>query len=212
MEQLQSNSKPHNSEPLNRIRKKCNRFNESFRRRIILGEAIIIVKLYRKKQLATKLNLEEKWNTNWPFVSDIERIMISNCETIDHSVKECLHKASRKLLFDLTREKHSCSDACGEKKDYREMEIKWSAHQTVLIVRGKKTDYIETMNRGDNPQNWSEAKPTRTKDPHTLIEKASKIRIFCNPSILNWSWNHPKRISRNLAIFDHEKTIEHQKL
>ena len=176
------------------------------------GRSYHCQKLYRKKQLATKLKLEEKWNTNWPFVSDIEKIMISNCETIDHSGKECHHIASRKLFFALTRENHSCSDACGEKKDYREMEIKWSAHQTVLIVRGKKTDYIETMNRGDNPQNWSEAKPTRTKDPHTLIEKASKIRIFCNPSILNWSWNHPKRISRNLAIFDHEKTIEHQKL
>ena len=83
------------------------------------GRSYHCQKLSREKQLATKLNLEEKWNTNWPFVSDIEIIMISNCETTDHSRKDCHHKTSRKLLIAITREKHSCSNACDENKDYK---------------------------------------------------------------------------------------------
>ena len=115
---MQSNSIPHNSEPLNRIRKKCNRINESFRRRIISGEVINSVRTFTEKKLI-KLNFEDKQNTNWRRISDIERIIISKCETMDHSGKDCHHKTSRKLLIAITREKHSCSDGCDENKDYK---------------------------------------------------------------------------------------------
>ena len=57
----------------------------------------------QEQKSKTTHNFEAKRNTNWPLKSDIEIIMISNCETMDHSGKDCHHQKSRKLLFATTR-------------------------------------------------------------------------------------------------------------
>ena len=130
----------------------------------------------------TTLKFEVKRTTNWSFVSEIEIIMISNCETIDHSGKECHHIASRKLLIAINREKHLCSDACEENKDYRKAEIEWRAHQEFQKTGGK-SEHIEKLNTGVNAQNWKEAKPMRTKDSHPL----SKYSIINHEILLSVS-------------------------
>ena len=77
----------------------------------------------QEQKSKTTQNFQPKRTTNWPLKSDIEIIMISNCETMDHSGKDCNHQTSRKLLFATTRENQLRSDACHENKDYRKAEI-----------------------------------------------------------------------------------------
>ena len=135
----------------------------------------------QEQKSKTTHKFEAKRTTNRPFVSDIDIIMISNCETMDHSGKDCHHITSHKLLIAINR-KHLCSDACEGNKDYRKAEIEWRAHQEFQKTGGK-SEHIEKLNTGVNAHNWKEAKPMRTKYSHPL----SKYSIINHEILLSVS-------------------------